>query len=136
MSRRLALACLILCPAALAGCGGGKGLPDLHPVGGVVTRSGRPVPAHVQLAFVPDAEIDITITGFTDDQGRFTLTSNGPDGVKKTGIPEGNYTVKVMFPMDEKQSGGEIVRLPQKIEIKPGGNPNLNIDVPPPEKRR
>lgn len=104
--------------------------PAIHPAKGVLTRDGKPVGALFQVDFKPaEKGSDVTITGVTNEQGVFELGTTGASGNRKTGAPEGTYEVTVMTPMDEKQSGGALVKLPQKVTIKPGSN-DLRIDLP------
>jgi len=80
------LRCVILFSGllALAGCGG-----DFVTVTGVVLLDG--VPVHdAAVSFVPEDSSGEGAGGYTDDQGRFTLTST-----QRAGIRRGKYKVTV-----------------------------------------
>ncbi len=61
---------------AVVGCGGASTL-DTHPVEGVVTLDGEPVP-NATVMFVPvDEQQGLSATGITDQSGVYTLTAVG-----------------------------------------------------------
>lgn len=70
--------------ALCAGCGGGSSGPVRHPVAGVVTYAGQPVPAG-EILFVaqsgPGAMIEISEGAFRSARGQ--------------GVPAGDYKVRI-----------------------------------------
>jgi len=90
------LFCFISATAiVLSGCGGGAGdAPKTVPAKGVVTYKGQPVPK-VSVAFIPDK--GKLAAGTTDDQGKFTLTTNNPGD----GAMVGTYKVALNVVADE-----------------------------------
>lgn len=67
---------LVAVALATVGCGGGPTL-DTHPVEGVVTLDGEPVP-DATVMFVPvDEEQGLSATGVTDQNGVYRLTAVG-----------------------------------------------------------
>jgi len=128
--RRLLPAALLL---GLVGCGrGADPWPELHSASGTVSKGGRPVPkALVRFTAGEEQEQKLTVSGVTDDHGRFTLgTIKAPGREKKSGAPAGTYAVTVMLPMDENQSGGGAVELQQPYTVKPGDN-SFTIELAP-----
>jgi hypothetical protein len=127
MNRRWFLLVFILTPIAVAGCPphGKSNMPPLHSVHGVVTRDGVVV-KDALVRFTPDVEDQsLTISAMTDAAGKYemqTLYVKGAINEKKPGAPEGSYTVTVVMPLDEKQRGGEVIKLPEKIQVKAGAN--------------
>lgn len=89
-SRGLAASLLVAGLAALSGCGGGGYVS----VSGLVTLDGEPLP-EATVSFVPDGGGEIA-TGVTDEDGRFSLTSN-----RDTGAKPGVYKVTIVA-TDEK----------------------------------
>src|SRR6476659_1477635 len=67
---------IVFCGLVLAavGCGRGPAPPKLAPVSGVVTYKGVPV-RDAYVKFIKDGS-PLVAGGFTDDTGRFKLTSN------------------------------------------------------------
>ena len=81
--------------AVLAGCGGGASdVPKTVPAKGVVTHKGQPLPK-VAVAFIPDK--GKLASGTTDDQGKFSLTTNNPGD----GAMVGTYKVAINIVADE-----------------------------------
>ncbi len=148
MKRRQLLCCLVVASLgfiATTGCGGGG--PTIAKVTGKVTLKGTPIKgANVQ--FHP--EKGPMAIGITDDQGNFTLTTNGrpgaPVGLNKVAIskpaaaPVGNTMPTNPTPEDmakmasQAAKGGGLKRTePPKSEVPDlYGNPstsNLTADV-------
>jgi hypothetical protein len=71
---------------ALCGCGGRAGYVTVR---GVVRLDGEPVP-EAAVAFVPEDPHGEGATGYTDEDGRFVMTSTFADGVKP-----GKYKVRI-----------------------------------------
>ncbi|MBX9580712.1 MAG: carboxypeptidase-like regulatory domain-containing protein [Gemmataceae bacterium] len=69
----------------LVGCGGS----DYRSVSGTVLLDGEPVP-DAAVAFVPEDPSGENATGYTDESGRFTMTSTRTDGVRP-----GKYKVRI-----------------------------------------
>ena len=92
---------VLLLALVAAGCGGSKGIPTNY-VEGLVTLDGSPVQKGVLIKFIPSAADGKMATGYTDDTGKYTLTSDGGDPQK--GALEGEYKVTVVK-MDDSQAG-------------------------------
>jgi hypothetical protein len=71
--------------AALCGCGNS----EYKSVSGVVLLDGEPVP-EAAVAFVPEDPHGENATGYTDEDGRFSMKSTTQDGVKP-----GKYKVRI-----------------------------------------
>jgi hypothetical protein len=71
---------------ALCGCGGKAGYESVH---GVVLLDGEPVP-EAAVAFVPEDPNGEGATGYTDEDGRFVMSSTSVTGVKP-----GKYKVRI-----------------------------------------
>ncbi|HEY2786676.1 MAG TPA: hypothetical protein VGJ05_17060, partial [Fimbriiglobus sp.] len=78
---------LLAVTLALVGAGCSRG-PTLAPVSGTVTLNGKPL-ANVQVEFWPEGSAPRSV-GMTDQQGRFTLTT---DGEGKPGAVVGSHKV-------------------------------------------
>jgi hypothetical protein len=114
---------------AMAGCGGGMDGPPVQPVKGNMLRDGKPVGANWVATFIPDQDVDVTISGMTDANGHFEVRTIGADGKIRQGAPIGNYRVQVVSAIDDKQGGLETIDLPKKYEVKAGPN-DLTLDLP------
>jgi hypothetical protein len=80
---------MIAVSAGLVGCGGGPSdTPETVRAGGSVLVDGQPMPG-LSVAFIP--QNGKLAVGETDDQGRFTLTTNEPGD----GAVVGTYTVAI-----------------------------------------
>ncbi|HID78326.1 MAG TPA: carboxypeptidase regulatory-like domain-containing protein [Planctomycetaceae bacterium] len=83
----------------LAGCGAGTGTLETEYVEGVVTLDGKPV-AGATVTFQPvTAGQGMAATGVTDEQGKYTLTAVGAEGVEVepgAGTLPGEYYVGVV----------------------------------------
>lgn len=128
MPRRLVPALLAL--ALLAGCSGSK-MPKLHTVQGTVLKAKQPL-ANAMVQLIPDdanVAAAFTINGVTDASGNFTIsTLEARTNKKSSGAPEGTYTVSVMQPMGESQSGGGTYS-GGKCTVAAGDNTLPTIDV-------
>lgn len=86
--------CFVL--AAVVGCGSGADGPELHSVSGVVTWNDAPLvdadvlfePADPQSGVLPSQ-------AFTDEQGRFVMSTHVGGGEYRPGLPPGEYRVAV-----------------------------------------
>ncbi len=125
--RRAVLGCGWAVLAAAAGCGEGFRVAE---VSGTVTYRGRPVPGLMVQFQHRDALRDTlpVATGFTDEQGRYTLTRSGG----KAGAVVGPNTATVSALGAE---GGTDVKLPRDLaektfsfEVAPGTN-TCDIDL-------
>ncbi len=122
----------------LVGCGGGgtnqPNFPDLHPVKGVVKRSGQPVKGGA-IQFNPDPpRPDFLINSEVGADGTFTLTTvrtTDSKGERKTGAPAGSYTVTYTPPLADQTAGGQInpIDLPKPVTVNAGNN-DLTVDLP------
>jgi hypothetical protein len=85
---RFVLAGLVVLVAA-SGCGG---IGKLHPVEGKATVDGSPLPAGISINFVSATKSGpaVTISGSTDANGNYKMTTNG-----KAGVPAGKYKVVI-----------------------------------------
>lgn len=72
---------LLLCVAAVVGCGGGgPQRPEITPVSGVVSVRGKPLPKAV-VVFIPSGvEGDFRSADETDEEGRYELLCSGDPG--------------------------------------------------------
>lgn len=61
------------------GCGQSGDLPEIAPARGVVTFKGKPL-AQANVTFIPDS--GPIASGVTDEQGNFTLTTQGRSGAR------------------------------------------------------
>lgn len=113
--------------ALLVGCGQrGGDLPPLHSARGTLTYQGNPVAA-ATIVFQGETDQTLTLKGFTNDRGQFELaTIHGSQ--KHVGVPEGLYTVTIVFPFDENQRGGGSVTLQEKYQVH-GGENNFPINL-------
>lgn len=91
--KRFAWLLALLLPMAIAGCK--KDPPPIVPVSGVLLLNGQPLPK-AEIRFYPIEEglnADYIAMAVTDDQGRFTLETNGQPGacacVHKVTVTEG-----------------------------------------------
>lgn len=126
MPRRLVIIGLMAC---LIGCRGSK-MPPLNQVKGRATRGGVPV-EFVMIRLVPDKDMpDFSVMGLSNSSGEIDVyTIEGSTNRKKSGAPEGSYSIRVIPPQDEKQRGGEQFTLSQKITVQKGDNTLPAIDI-------
>jgi hypothetical protein len=126
MLRRLAAIGLIL---AAAGCSGSK-MPPLNRVKGKATRGGSPV-EFVSVRLVPDPDMpDFSIMGSSDSSGDIEVyTIEAKTNRRKSGAPEGVYSIRVVPPTDQKQHAGSAFTLPQKFSVQKGDNTLPTIDI-------
>ncbi|HXG13220.1 MAG TPA: hypothetical protein VNK04_25910 [Gemmataceae bacterium] len=148
--RMLALSAALLL-AEVAGCGGG---PKYAPVSGVVTLNGKPYSKAV-VVFQPIATPDNPepgrgSSGFTDENGRFTLKTdegqqgavvgkhlvrimtkwNSPAGAfeSETGSPDGDPKLRIKVQVDpippEWNSSST-----KEFVVPPGGTDSANFDI-------
>ena len=97
----------LLGPLALI-CGCSDGLVDVH---GVVTYDGEPLPK-ATVSFVREGAAGRPAGGFTDQQGRFELTSYRPDD----GIAAGRYRVTVSKVADGKDFQASSPAMEQQLQ--------------------
>jgi predicted transglutaminase-like cysteine proteinase len=127
MLRRWVQAGLIV--LVVAGCSGSK-MPSLNRVKGHVTRNGTPV-EFVSIHLVPETEMpDFSVMGLSDASGDFDVyTLERRTNRRKSGAPEGTYSIRVVPPMDEKQHAVPEFTVPQKFAVQKGDNTLPNIDI-------
>ena len=115
--RLLLFGCLLV----LAGCGGGGG-PE-HPVSGIVTLDGDPVP-NATVRFIPDGDTDATSSGYaeTGTDGKFVITAGAKN---KKGLVAGKYKVTVskgkaaQFTSSEEGAGAVVPGVDIKDDFPP-----------------
>ena len=121
---------MLLLTLAAAGCGGGyKGIPTNY-VEGIVTLDGSPVQKGTLIKFIPSAADGKTATGYADDTGKYTLTSDGGDPQK--GALEGEYKVTVVK-MDDSPAGprSSPKNNPQGTSTRPANYPPTPVYLTP-----
>jgi hypothetical protein len=84
---------MLLCPAALSGCGAPAG-PATVQVTGTVTYNGKPIDA-ANVIFYPSDANELVSQSATDPDGRFQLSSHVGGGKFKAGIVPGQYAVAI-----------------------------------------
>lgn len=89
--------CVALASVTLSGCGSNKKKRTAFPIKGTVTVDGAPVPM-IQVNFVSQEFMEAKVyeplaTGYTDDQGAVSITTNKYND----GIPAGEYTLTFVF---------------------------------------
>jgi len=95
---------------AAAGCGSGDAPVEVAPVSGIVRYNGVPV-RDAYVKFIQKG-CPIVAGGFTDDAGRFELTSY-QDG---DGAPVGKNQVTVTIMSRPPEQSGDLLRAAQEIE--------------------
>jgi hypothetical protein len=104
--RYLALGCLLILAAALAGCGTGKTVK----VEGIVLLDGQPV-SGASVRFIPlDAEKGLSANGLTGTDGRFRLTTRKPND----GAMPGEYRIEVSYEEQRESAAGVDMSRPDK----------------------
>ena len=116
----------ILAGALLVGAAGCSGGPEYAPVSGVVTLDGKPYPKAV-VSFQPIGTGDNPNPGrgssaYTDENGRFVLTSDDKDGALV-----GKHTVRIMT------RGNEVVGQDPSTGSDDATPANREVDPIPPE---
>src|SRR5262245_30782683 len=126
MIRRLAAIGLLL---VAAGCSGSK-MPPLNPVKGKATRAGSPV-EFVSIRLLPEPDMpEFSVMGLSNSSGEIEVyTIEAKTNRKKSGAPEGVYTIRVIAPMDEKQHAGATFTLAQKFSVQKGDNTLPAIEI-------
>lgn len=137
--RRFAIAVPFLALAvSVAGCRSSK-IPKLHTVTGKIVRDNLPI-ANAAVKLVSDdkeSAAQFSHVGFTNERGEFTIdTIEFRTNIRKSGAPEGVYTVTVELPMDEKQSGGGLVNMTNKVTIVAGDNSLGAFEAKLPDKKK
>ncbi len=143
MLRSLHLNVLLFGVVLFAGCGG-KDLPEIVPVEGVVNVNGKPTAA-LMVQFFPEpqsggAGTSFYATGVTDAQGKYVLEYefDGKQGVGATVGPQRvvitDTTVKIA-PPGQRQAPPAVSRIysnitstPLRVEVK-AGETNYHLDV-------
>ncbi len=137
MKTRTKAAVFALALLASAGCGTEAkqpDFPDLNPVKGVVTRSGRSVSGG-SVRFTPDpAQSDFVVNSEVGTDGTFSLTTvrtTDSKGERKPGAPAGKYKMTYTPPLGDQATGGPTgpVELPTPVMVKVGDN-NVTVDLP------
>lgn len=111
---------LLLCLAAISGCGGKSG-PQLARVSGKVTLGGQPL-AKAAVEFIP--EKGRPATGVTDDDGYYELQYTESD----RGAMLGNHTVRIRTYREADEDAGT-PEVPEKVPMKYNVNSELTRDV-------
>lgn len=112
--------------AALAGCGGGDGLPR-QAISGAVTLDGQPL-SQGTISFYPDdpAMADPTTGGAPISEGTYRITSD-------KGLVPGKYKVSISSPSGEMTNNaapGSGANLPkERIPSQYNANSNLTAEV-------
>lgn len=134
MARRL-IPLVFIAMAISIGCSHSK-MPPLNSLKGRVTRSGTPV-EHVIVTLTSEQESQgFSIKGTSDSSGDIEFsTLEAKTNLIRSGVPEGDYTVTVIVPMDDKQQGGAIFKLPKKFHVSAGENSLPPIDLDKYKKR-
>lgn len=119
--------CFLAAAGLLAGVNG-CGSSDFSTVTGVVTLDGQPV-GKASVTFVPDDDGGSSSTGYTDETGRFKMSTINPgDGVKR-----GKYKVLVSCTEpSEKLARMPGDRMAERMKERmggPGGDPKAGAQI-------
>jgi hypothetical protein len=111
------------------------GLPQLHPVKGVVTRGVDPVHGGF-LTFQPDKDIPgAAVVADVGADGRFevmTTNTNTRDGRRAKGAPATSY--RVTYATSGTEQGATLpVEAPKPVRVEPKEN-EITIELPPAHK--
>ena len=92
--QKIRLSIALFATLILIGCGGTQGLPTCY-VEGIVTLDGSPLDGAL-VTFYPETPGESTrsATGYSNELGKYALTSDG--GEPQKGALEGNYMVTVL----------------------------------------
>jgi len=123
--------CLVLL-VALAGC---QGKPyGVAAVSGTVTLDGKPLPK-ASVTFVPMATKERqnpgpTAQGLTDEQGKFTVSVDPQTPGAVIGKCRVYITTLLTDPADDRDAGGPVKRVRDRVPSRYNQSTELVIDVP------
>ena len=105
------------------------------PVSGTVTLDGKPLPK-ASVTFVPMATKENqnpgpTAQGMTDAQGRFQLSVDPETPGAVVGTSRIYITTLLSDPADDRDAGGPVARLRDRVPSRYNQNTELTFDVPP-----
>ena len=127
--------CIIIIVSLIILPGCSDGVVVAKKVSGIVTLNGKPL-SKASVTFVPMATKDSpnpgpTSQGITDDQGKFTLDVDPNTSGSVVGRCRVYITTLISGPgSDDRDAGGPIAKMQDKLPPKYNMNTELTFDVP------